>query len=290
MLIKNVLVPIDFSVPSRMAVNFGVALARKFRARVTLLHVLPLPPSPDAEQPLCEDALSELGSLLPPEDEDDLDLRVVVKAGSIQEEIVATVKEQSTDIVVLGTHGRSGLGRLVIGSTTAGLLRKLAIPMITVSRAVRPLGFKRILFATDFGDASAQGFNFALDLARELHSGILVIHVVNELRNRDIALQESQRRLVSLVAEGKAYGVDVQTIRVEGPPAKEILKAAVETGADLLLLTIEHKSAFERAVAGSTADKVVREARVPVLCVPSQFHARPESPIGCQSVAGRGQE
>ena len=80
----------------------------------------------------------------------------------------------------MGTHGRGLFGRWLIGSVTQSLLRKLDVPILTVCHASRPLSFKRILFATDFSEGSAQGLEFAMDLAATLNAEVVVAHVVDK--------------------------------------------------------------------------------------------------------------
>jgi nucleotide-binding universal stress UspA family protein len=84
----------------------------------------------------------------------------------------------------------------------------------------------------------------------------------------ELALNEAHRRLVVLIAEGKRQGIAVRTLIADGPAAREILKAAQENAADLILLPIETKGFLERALMGTTAEQVVREAGIPVLSVP----------------------
>jgi nucleotide-binding universal stress UspA family protein len=285
--IKNVLVPTDFSLPAKAALNYGVAVARKFRARLTLVHVLDVQPLLTAAAELDsnlelerrEEALDKLSALLVPEDEDDLDLHVVVKSGDLQSEIIRTIAEQSADIVVLGTHGRGRLGRFIIGSTTEQLLRKLAIPVLTV-RSTRPLDFRRILFATDLSEPSMKAFDFALSLAQGLRSDIVAVHAVDKAMTssaedvvatemRDVAMRQARQKLDMLVTEGKRHGVEIQTVLAEGTAAREILKTSDQSGADLILLAISSKGFLERALIGATAEQVVREANVPVLSIPS---------------------
>ena len=161
--IKNVLVPVDFSPPSRLAVNYAVSLARKFRAKLTLMNVVESASalahpftahSATIEKEHREQAARMLSALLGSEDQDDLDLRIVVKSGNIKNEILAVIREQHADILVMGTHGRGLFGRWVIGSITEGMLRKISIPILTVCRATKPLTFDRILFATDLSESS----------------------------------------------------------------------------------------------------------------------------------------
>ena len=106
--IKNVLVPVDFSPPAQLAVNYAVSLARKFRAKLTLMHVvesasaLARPFSAEGaklEKEHRDQALRMLSALLAPEDQDDLDLQVVIKTGNIKKEISAVIREQGADII-----------------------------------------------------------------------------------------------------------------------------------------------------------------------------------------------
>jgi len=122
--IGNVLVPVDFSPPSRLAVDYAVSLARKFRARLTLMHVVESPSafahpfkaeSARIDKAHREQALRMLSALLAPEDQDDLDLGIVIKSGDIKDEILSTIAEQQADMTVMGTHGRGFFGRFLIG-------------------------------------------------------------------------------------------------------------------------------------------------------------------------------
>lgn len=289
--IKNVIVPTDFSVPAKMAVSCGVALARKLRARLTLLHVIDIRPllaggadiDREAEQDLAWKAAQELSTLVSPEDEDDVDLQTVVKYGNVHREIVNTIKEQRSDFIVLGTQGRGCVGRLTVGSTTERLLRKLTIPALVV-RTTGPTAFKNILFATDLSESSVHAFDFALDLARTLQSRILAVHVLDKtmdsiLKNNAVTeahehvLEDVNRKLATLSAEGKRNGVDVQTLLVEGAPAAEILQISQKCGADLILVSISTKGSLERALFGTTAEKIVRESTMPVLSIPTHIMA-----------------
>jgi nucleotide-binding universal stress UspA family protein len=223
--------------------------------------------------------------MLSPEDQDDLDLHVVVKSGAVPDIIAATVQEEGADIAVLGTHGRRWLGRLVVGSTTEALLRKLPIPVLTVSHVIRPMAFRRILFATDLSETASRGLTFAMDLARTLDAEIVAMHALGSMAMmpreypepvefRKLAFDEARRRMGQLVSEGRLHNVKIEPLITEGRPATEILRVADETMADLILLPVEHKNVIERVFIGTTAERVVRQAGVPVLTVPVNVAAR----------------
>src|SRR4051812_12453178 len=122
---NNVLVPVDFSPASTLAVNYGIAFARKLRAKLSLLHVVesrtalfytfPREAERVAQQRI-EQAEKMLPALVCPEDQDDLDVRFFVKAGQIDSTIEAVTHDEQVDAIVMGAHGRTLFARLLIGS------------------------------------------------------------------------------------------------------------------------------------------------------------------------------
>jgi nucleotide-binding universal stress UspA family protein len=290
--IKRVLVPVDFSPPSTMAVNHAVEFARRFRAKLTLLHVIEpstalmytFPTDSEiAEAQRVERAERMLTAMLGPEVQDDLDLDTAVAVGDIGSEIASAVHRLQADIVVMGTHGRRLLGRWLVGSVTQALLRKIDVPILTVCHAARPLSFKRILFATDFLESSDAGFDFAMNLANTLKAKLFVAHVIDprppvsyetpEMAAVFDAEQERFReeaRAAFKLIESEATGknVKVETVLAKGIPADAILRIADENDVDLIVLAVRRKSRMNRILVGTTAEHVIREATVPVLSVP----------------------
>jgi nucleotide-binding universal stress UspA family protein len=292
MQIKNVLVPVDFSPLSTLAVNYGAALARKLRARLTLAHVVESPTAliysfpieaEKVEKQRYEQAQRMLPAMLSLEDQDDLDLHIVVKIGEIEEQLHSIIREQAADLVVMGTHGRRLIGRLFLGSVTQNMLRKVPVPILTVCHVLRPLDFKRILFATDLSASSKDGFRYALELARKVDSRLVVAHVMDERpvvtyetpevaaasdAERRRAIEEAADRFAEFEVEAIRKGVKIETKLSEGIPASTLLKTAEKNDIDLIILTVERKGLIERAILGSTAEPIIREAHVPVLSIP----------------------
>jgi len=288
MKIEHILVPVDFSPPSRLAVNYGVSLARTFRAKLTLMHVVESVPAAHAyaavnvtiEKRHREQAVRMLSALVASEDQDDLDLRIVIRVGDIKEQIADVIREERADILVMGTHGRGLFGRWLIGSITEGMLRNVSIPVLTVCRATKPLALNRLLFATDLSESAKEAFDFALELAGRLHSDVVALHAIDqrgltyagpEMADycRDQDRTEAKAKLVEVAGEGSARMVSVEPLVVEGIPSEEILKAVETTEADVILLAVHKKRLVERAVVGTTAERVIREANVPVLSIPT---------------------
>jgi nucleotide-binding universal stress UspA family protein len=286
--IKTILVPLDFSPPSRLALNQAIAFARRFHARLLLLHVMEAPPAAAYTYPADyakietqhrDQAWRMLSALVAPEDEDDLDLQIIIKAGKIEEEIASTIREAKVDAVVMGTHGRGLFGRAFIGSVTQHMLRSVLVPILTVCRVTGPLTFGRILYATDLSEASDQGFRSVLELADMTGSAVAILHAVHQpslvymepglaaIDTRQLR-DNAQERLKTLEAEASERKIKIEVSMVEGNPADAILKAAEQDCADLLVMTVSKKGLIERALLGSTAERVIREAHLPVLSIP----------------------
>jgi nucleotide-binding universal stress UspA family protein len=292
MRITKILVPVDFSPPSTVAVNHAVLLARRFRAKLSLLHVIEpgtalmytFPTESEAaERKRCERAERMLAAMLSPEDQDDLDLETSVAVGDISSMIELAMHEKHADVVVMGTHGRGLVGRWLIGSVTQSLLRKINVPILTVCHATGPLSFKRILFATDFSEGSAEGLDFIMDLAATLNAEVIVAHVIDKrpmvtYETPEVAavfdaeqqrfLEEAQTAFKQLEVEASTRKVRVETVLGEGIPADAIARIADENTVDFIVLAVSRKSRMDRILLGSTAEKVIRDANVPVLSVP----------------------
>jgi nucleotide-binding universal stress UspA family protein len=287
--ITNILVPVDFSPPSRLALNHGIAFARKLRAHLTVLNVVETTAAAmyafpvesakiDTEHE--EQARRMLCALVAPEDQDDLDLRVLIRQGDIHSEIVSAIAQDKADMVVMGTHGRGLFGRAFIGSVTQHLLRKVHVPVLTVCHVSRPLQFERILYATDLSDSSAAGFLSIVELAAVTRSRVTLLHAIDTAKlvsqtrdaivNVDLAQirTDADSHLKALSADAASRNIPTDVALVEGKPPDAILKAAEDGCSDLIAITIGKKGLLERALLGATAERLIREAHVPVLSIP----------------------
>jgi nucleotide-binding universal stress UspA family protein len=211
-----------------------------------------------------------------------------IAEGSTAAGILATADAMPADLLVMGTHGRSGFERLVLGSVTEKVLRKAACPVLTVPRAVpeavptAPL-FKHIVCAVDFSECSMHALNYAMSLAQEADARLTVMHVIelppdvpreaheNVAGPRDlpayVALAEEDRRarLKDAVPDSVRAYCTVDTVLATGRPYREILHVAEEQRADLLVIGIHGSGAIDRLLFGSTAQHLVRQASCPVL-------------------------
>src|SRR5215813_13964728 len=108
--IRRILVPVDFSEPSKQAVNYGLSLCLEFKARLVLTHITPY----DAVTYLT--AKTRLLELIPSQYREEMDFEIVVKSGDVRQELLGIVEDQNIDLVVMGSRGRSYFERMLLGS------------------------------------------------------------------------------------------------------------------------------------------------------------------------------
>jgi nucleotide-binding universal stress UspA family protein len=196
------------------------------------------------------------------------------------------------DLLVIGTHGRTGFDRLVLGSVTEKVLRKAACPVLSVPRrapdAVRaaPVVFKQILCPIDFSDSSMHALNYAMSLAQEADAHLTVLHVMvydlqveapemyeTVIADRRLSVTDfrtrceeySRERLRAAVPDTvRAYCI-VETVLATGKPYREILRVAAEQQADLIVMAVRGRGAVDLTFFGSTTQHIVRQATCPVL-------------------------
>lgn len=294
--ITRILCPVDFSETSQHALEHAAALARWYSATLTVFHayrlsmpVMAMAPGMVAIGP--EVALSwtvnepmllaDMRTMARTAGTDG----IVVKYGVAEGGTVDTIVEQArnADLIVIGTHGRTGFDRLMLGSVTEGVLRKAPCPVLTIPpRADQPAAaqFTRILAATDLSDASARALSYACSLAVEADADLTVLHVI-ELpttagewlygrapeRLLDDVTAAARARLSQAIPAAVRQGCRV-TERIEtGNPYKAIVAAAVEGGAALIVVGSQGHGPLDQLLFGSTAQMVVRHAACPVLMV-----------------------
>jgi nucleotide-binding universal stress UspA family protein len=298
--IHRILCPCDFSDFSRKALAHAVELARWFGATVHVLHARATVPSP-APAPLApvpagmptslpptaapegaEVAGEELRRFVEPARKTGVNVVAALEGGDPVATILARAREENVDLVVMGTHGRSGFERLVLGSVAEKVLRKAPCPVLTVraegAARARPA---RVLCPLDFSDSSRHALSWALELAAKAEASLQVLSVVEvpmaappppAVVGGAEQIQEAQERTKHALSEALGE-IDlsrrpaVERTVVRGKPSREIVRVAEEEGADLVVMGVHGHGVIDRLLFGSTTHHVVREAPCPVLSV-----------------------
>jgi len=290
---RRILCPVDFSDASRHALDHAVMIAGWYKARITALHVhhpafLVEPPIMfaelgDAPVATLEDVETRLHHWLAPARAAGIGCDVLaVDGASPARRIVDLAARIEADLIVLGTHGRSGFERLLLGSVTEKVVRTAQCPVVTVpspSVATSTLPFRRILCGIDFSESSSDGLRFAVSLATESNSALTLLHVLEfsqeseplatvpfDLSTYRAAVEDdATRRLVNLISGDIRAACQPATRLVHGKPYEQILAVAQELRSDLIVLGVHGRSAFDIMIFGSTTNQVIRRATCPVL-------------------------
>lgn len=299
--IKRILCPIDFSEHSQHALDCAVAMAAWYGAEVTALHVFanwPIANMIPSLGPTVVEAISlresdrndlmrELGHAAAHERRDVKIDTLLREATDIHCEILRQAHELEADLIVMGSHGRSGFDRLLVGSIAEKVLRKAACPVMVVPRRVgeaqsRRVHFKRILCPVDFSDSSLGAVTYALSLAAEADARLTLFHAIEvppELRespmatgfNVDAVGAASEaaclRRLRALVPDAVQDSCTVDTAIAEGHSSREILRAAAERKSDMIVMGVHGRGTLDLMLFGSTTREVIQEAASPVLTI-----------------------
>ena len=302
MRIGHILCPVDFSDFSRHAFDRAVAVARGYEASIAVLHVLPAPstvpvipfgpegPGPFGLHPADRDVMAaEVRRFLAIDH--DLDIKIdyhVAQAAAPHKEILTQADRVNADLIVVGTHGRSGFSRLMLGSVAEKVLRASAVPVLTVpphvpdALSIGRSPFDRILLATDFSAGSEPALAYAASLALTAAARLTIVNVVEPLpvggnpmvgTSFDVCgyqaamERDAKGRLHTVAMEASGLGCNTGEVLVTGKPYVEILRVAAEEKSDVIVLGVQGRNALDRLVFGATAEHVVRRATCPVLTI-----------------------
>jgi nucleotide-binding universal stress UspA family protein len=283
---RKILCLSDFSDASELALPFAINLSRAYGAKVLALHVLtPVPVayvSPETSMQLI-DAVEEgartgmqrLDSQLSGIDHESL----LMHGDNVWNSVSGVLKEQDVDLVVLGTHGRTGASKLLMGSVAEEIFRKCKVPVLTIGPSVHNGihnggKFQSVLFATDFGENAAAAFPYALSIAEESQAKLYLLHVLPQpVPNRfpkssKETVADAMHHLQQLIPKDAELWCKPEAVVWHGDPGDSILRASKELSADLVVLGI--RGAVKGTIlathfANSVVYKVVTRSACPVL-------------------------
>lgn len=288
LVLRNLLFLTDFSEASESAIPFAVALAREYEAKLHALHVLTLTSLAYATPESAAAALDgiEEGARLAMERLDSQLVGVSHENLVIRDESVwlgaeKVLLEREIDLVILGTHGRTGAIKLLLGSVAEETFRRASIPVLTIGPSVRRGThggghFHRVLYATDFTPEAQAAAPYALSMAEENQAKLLLLHVMrdpalkNSIQQSRDSVANVMHQLYEIVPQSAESWCRPEATVQFGPPADCILKAAKELDADLIVLGVRdpgNRMGAATHLERTTAHKVVAHAACPVLTV-----------------------
>jgi len=296
---RRILVPVDDSPVSRLGLKAALQMARDSGAKVRLLHVVEefgafMTPDTGASIGPVLDSLRAAGKRTIARIERRARAAGIKPStalvenfgGRVADTILDEVKRWRPDLVVMGTHGHTGIKHVLLGRVTERVLRAASCPVLTVPRRAPdavPIAaglFKQILCGIDFSPAADHAREWAMSLAQEADARLTVVHVLTSQLVPDAVLadqhlsvlayqrlreDEAQRRIAEALPSTASSYCQVESTIVRGKPWREIVGIATAQQSDLIVLGVHGRGSVDLMFFGSTAHQVVRHASCPVL-------------------------
>lgn len=308
--LKNILFATDFSEASQAALPYAAAIARRYDSQLHIAHIMSpasyLIPSQPGE-PVTMDSIHEAARADVRERMETVasHLKTVphhsyVREGEVWESLSDIIRTHEIDLLIVGTHGRTGVEKLVLGSKAEEILRQATCPVLTVGPKIGgrakltaidsegkdlapvEISLRQIVYATDFSPESLAAAPFATSLAQEFQARLTLLNVMEKYTDMDrqpgpidLALQ----RLEKLVPEEASLWCSPRPSVQFGPPADCILQEAEDFKADLIVLGVRAAAGHLGAATHlpwATAHKVIAQAHCPVLTIPFATNLQPK--------------
>jgi len=285
---KKILLLTDFSEPSELAIPYATAIAREYQSEVCALHVITPVALPETSseatsiliensEELAQAEMQRLDSRLSGVPHDTLVLREV----NVWPGVERVLQERDIDLLVLGTHGRTGARKFLLGSVAEEIFRSTNVPVLTIGPAVRKGihsggRFHRVLFPTDFSPEAQAAAPYAVSMAEENQARLMLLNVMPspDAVRSDGAAQDSvanvMHRLYEVVPQMAEFWCRPEATVRFGNPGERILEVATDCDADLIVLGVRNPGSYLGAATHlerTTAHRVVARAMCPVLTV-----------------------
>ncbi|MGA2357883.1 MAG: universal stress protein [Terriglobia bacterium] len=295
--IKLILCPIDFSEFSISAYRHALSLAGHYRARLVAQHIVELSRYPYAEygasggdyaqfsRALREGGKEQLEEFVKNHTLDNIQPELVVHQGVAPDCILSFAQARNADVIVMGTHGRRGYDRLVLGSVTNRVMRRATCPVLAICRPPHESGaadvaadkgwghvhhLTRILFCTDFSKNSERALTYAISATEEYDAELTLLHVLEDVPSpakTEEAIATATEQLDKLIPPGARKTLKIKTAVRIGKPYQQIVQLALEAHIDLVAMGVRGRGALDLAVFGSTTYRVLQLGPCPVLAV-----------------------
>jgi nucleotide-binding universal stress UspA family protein len=281
--LKNILFATDFLPAADLAAPIAVQIAQRYGAKVYGVHVNRFDDytatAPNAWAAMAEAAEREsreqaqrLNKQL-----EGVEHEAVISEGNTWKVISDLIEKREIDLVVVGTRGRTGFGKVLLGSVAEQILRQSPCPVLTVGPHVNPWSeeyakMREILYATDLATDNPVAAPYAISLAQENQAHLVLLHVIEDPKAGDLVdnpevMDCKERKLQQMVTEQAGLWCEPTYIVEEGPAAEKILDVSKRRHTDLIVLGARPAKGFATHLSLGTVQKVVSQATCPVLTV-----------------------
>ncbi|MCK0159242.1 universal stress protein [Allomuricauda sp. F6463D] len=270
---KKILVPVDFSKHSEYALEVAANIAKKHNASIVLLHMIGISDSVLANSEIAEEAEAKYYLNLTKEKIKETIEKEYLKEVSVEaviqnykdfSEVNNVAQEQNCDLVVMGSHGTSGITELFVGSNTEKVVRTSNLPVIVIKKPHKDFTIKTMVLASDLDKASIPVYEKAEAFAK-LFSATLEVAYINTSGAHFMGYDDVKKRMENFQKElGKKINVKFYNYHsVE----RGIFNYCYEKDADLLVIPTHGRKGLAHFVVGSLAENVTNHAKLPVMTI-----------------------
>jgi len=273
--INNILVPVDLSVNSILALEHATFMAKLFKADIILAHVmetkvakLDLGTFTASDKKKAEQTISEKLNTLATELRIKIGGKVtyLIKAGKIAKGIADATAESKADIIIMETHSVSGFEEFFMGSNAFRIVTEAKVPVITVQTHASKVGFENILCPIDSSDPSREKVRYVLELAKKYNSKVHILGILS-VDDDDAALL-LDKKLEQVEKYFAKHEVNYTMEMVEGANLATVtMKQAKKQKSDLIVIMTEQEDNFSGILMGPYAQQVVNHSKIPVLSI-----------------------
>ena len=298
-MIKRILFATDFSRWARRAEDYACTLACSWKASLTVLSVAEFPPGLNpiytVNQQYLADLMkrtsSELAHLKGRAERRGIAITTRTAAGIPSEEVITAARAEDSDLIVVGTRGKTGLAHILLGSTDERVIRGAPCPVLAVrtdpadteeeSVLTKPVTLERILVPVDFSDCSLDALKYAVAVAKQAKASVMLLHVLEPVsygldftlgnsKARRLEVETWTKRLEELASSHQHPNMTVESRLRGGLPDDSILDAAKTLPCDLIVMGTHGRRGISHTISGSVAEAVLRKAHCPVIAVRSR--------------------
>jgi nucleotide-binding universal stress UspA family protein len=283
---RGILAATDFSEVSTAALRHAVLWARRYHAHLTVLYVQEPPPIwsdpylgsynlAGLVEAVWTAATQQLDQYLAQHVPSDIPVTRELRSGSPPEVIEEYAAGQAIDLVVLGTHGRGGINRLLLGSVAERTLHQAQRPTLIVGQFHSPEAsdaasprLRHILCPVNYSEVAHTAFEHAVAVARAFAARLTAVFAAEQEQPTPEELRRAEDQLRAWLPAGSEAKCWIQAVVRPGNAAEQVITLARETGADLVVIGAQHRRFVDSTVLGVTTVRVTRHTPCPVLVVP----------------------
>lgn len=272
---KKIIVPVDFSDHSNYALESAAILAKKYDAEILALHMLEISETilTKDEADLQSEAVfflklaeKRFNEFLEQDYLKGVNVTPIVKHFKVFSEVNDVAKEHGADLIVMGSHGSSGLKEIFIGSNTEKVVRHAEIPVIVVKNKPTTLSFDNVVFASDFSESTVTPYINATKLFKKLGSNLHLIYI-NTPGDNFNSTSETEKIVANFLqkADGNLDKLSEVKYVSDYTVEKGVLNYANVSGADAIAVATHGRTGFTHFLSGSISEDIANHASLPVI-------------------------